>query len=70
MKFGFIMDPIENVNVDADTTFAFMLAAKEAGHEVYYLKMEDLSARGARAFCHLSEGASRQRRDAGNPHGF
>ena len=50
MKFGFIMDPIENVNIDADTTFAFMLAAKEAGHEVYYLEMQDLSARGAQAF--------------------
>lgn len=50
MKFGFIMDPIEHVNVDADTTFAFMLAAKEAGHEVFYLKMQDLSARGAEAF--------------------
>lgn len=49
MKIGFIMDPIEAVNVLADTTFSFMLAAASQGHEVFYLKMQDLSARGSRA---------------------
>lgn len=49
MKIGFIMDPIERVNIDADTTFAFMFAAQQRGHEVFYMKMEDLSARGATA---------------------
>lgn len=47
MKIGFIMDPIELVNIDADTTFAFMYAAQQRGHEVFYLRMQDLSAHGA-----------------------
>ncbi len=49
MKIGFIMDPIESVNVLADTTFAFMLAAQQRGHEIFFLRMQDLSARGASA---------------------
>ena len=43
MKMGFIMDPIEQVGVFADTTFAFMLAAQARGHEVYDLRMADLA---------------------------
>ena len=65
MKIGFVMDPIDRVNVNADTTFAFMLAATARGHEVAYMKMEDLAARGARAL-----GAWRWaqvRRDADSP---
>lgn len=44
MKIGFVMDPLTSVNVLADTTFAFMLAAQKRGHELYYLRMEDLAA--------------------------
>lgn len=51
MKLGFIMDPIASVDINADTTFAFMLAAQERGHDVYYLKMEDLAAEGDQAWC-------------------
>jgi glutathione synthase len=51
MKIGFVMDPVESVDVNADTTFAFMLAAHERGHEVYFLEMEDLSAEGDQAWC-------------------
>jgi glutathione synthase len=51
MKIGFIMDPLTSVDIHADTTFSFMLAAKERGHEVYYLKMEDLAAEGDEAWC-------------------
>jgi glutathione synthase len=50
MKIGFVMDPIASVNINADTTFAFMLAAQERGHEVYFLKMEDLAAEGDEAW--------------------
>ncbi len=50
MKIGFIMDPLEAVNVMADTTFAFMLAAQARGDEVYFLKMQDLWARGSTTY--------------------
>ena len=49
MRIAFVMDPLEHVNVDADTTFAFMLAAKRRGHEVCYVRARDLSARGNEA---------------------
>lgn len=43
MKMGFIMDPIEQVGIHADTTFAFMIASQARGHEVYYLRMQDMT---------------------------
>ncbi|HSU90814.1 MAG TPA: glutathione synthase [Sporolactobacillaceae bacterium] len=45
-KFAFIMDPLEKVLVDKDTTFVFMLEAQFRGHEVYFLGLKDLYARG------------------------
>ncbi|HZC45256.1 MAG TPA: glutathione synthase [Candidatus Acidoferrum sp.] len=45
-KFAFIMDPLEHVLVDKDTTFVFMLEAQFRGHEIYYLSIRDLYARG------------------------
>jgi len=49
-RFAFIMDPIENVLVDKDTTFAFMLAGLGRGHELFYLGLRDLYARGPQVF--------------------
>jgi glutathione synthase len=37
LALAFVMDPIERVNIDTDTTFAFMLAAQARGHTVYYV---------------------------------
>ncbi len=45
-KFAFIMDPIDKVLVDKDTTFVFMLEALARGHEIYHLGLRDLVARG------------------------
>ncbi len=46
MRIAFLMDPIANVLVDKDTTFALMLAAQARGHEVFTLGPMDLSASG------------------------
>jgi glutathione synthase len=43
---GVVMDPLEGIILDEDTTFAFMLAAQERGHEIFYIRPEDLYARG------------------------
>ncbi|MGO9607233.1 MAG: glutathione synthase [Candidatus Binataceae bacterium] len=48
-KFAFIMDPLENVLIDKDTTFAFMLEAHKRGHELYFLGLRGLYARGSQA---------------------
>jgi len=37
MKFLYLMDPLETVNIKKDTTFALMESAVARGHEVYYL---------------------------------
>jgi glutathione synthase len=42
MRFAFVMDPIERILPDKDTTFMFMLEAGRRGHEVYYLLLDDL----------------------------
>lgn len=42
MRLAFVMDPIERILPDKDTTFMFMLDAGRRGHEVYYLRIDDL----------------------------
>lgn len=46
MRFLVVMDPIERVVVDKDTTFGFMLAAQARGHELFYCTVADLYAVG------------------------
>lgn len=41
-RYAFVMDPIERILPDKDTTFMFMLEAGRRGHEVYYLRLDDL----------------------------
>lgn len=42
MRAAFVMDPIERILPDKDTTFMFMLEAARRGHEVWYLQLDDL----------------------------
>ena len=49
LRFAFIMDPIQHVLIDKDTTFVFMLEAQARGHEVWYLEMSNLFIERARA---------------------
>ena len=42
MRFAFIMDPLERVLPDKDTTFMFMLESGRRGHEVYYVPADAL----------------------------
>ncbi|MHC4933786.1 MAG: glutathione synthase [Planctomycetota bacterium] len=39
---AFVMDPIEKVDIAADTTFALMLEAQRRGHQVCYVDPRDL----------------------------
>ena len=39
------MDPIETVNIDADSTFALMLEAQNRGHSLWHYEVRDLSLR-------------------------
>jgi glutathione synthase len=45
LKIGVVMDPIEKINIDKDTTFVLMLEAQRRGHEIYYMGLDDLFVR-------------------------
>src|SRR3989338_7061183 len=45
LKVGVIMDPIEKIDINKDTTFVLMLEAQSRGHEVYYMELADLFIR-------------------------
>lgn len=55
MRFAFVMDPLELVLPDKDTTFVFMLESQARGHEVYFAQIADL-------FVHTSKPHARVRR--------
>lgn len=38
LTLGFLMDPLETVRVDHDSTFALMLEAQRRGHQVFYFE--------------------------------
>ncbi|MBC7476195.1 MAG: glutathione synthase [Candidatus Sericytochromatia bacterium] len=44
MRLAFIMDPIEEINIDRDSTFAIMLAAQKRGYEIWYADLENMWA--------------------------
>lgn len=52
MRFLFLMDPVETIIRDEDTTFALMLAAEAAGVEVYHALHQDLVLDGNERFVH------------------
>jgi len=49
LTMAFVMDPIEAVAIEADTTFVLMLEAQRRGHEVLYVDPGDLSVVDGRA---------------------
>jgi glutathione synthase len=52
LKFAFVMDPLESVLPDKDTTFVFMLESIARGHEIYFVALKDLYAIGHQAMAH------------------
>jgi len=52
MKFVFLMDPLETVNMEKDTTFILMCGADARGHEVYFLPKGQMSLKNGVLNCH------------------
>ena len=42
LKFGILMDPIGNITIHKDTTFAILLALQERQHKIYYMEPADI----------------------------
>jgi len=61
---GVVMDPLDGIILDEDTTFAFMLAARERGHDVSYIRPEDLYAQGGEVWAIVYPCEVRRREDA------
>ncbi len=49
-RFAFVMDPLESVLPDKDTTFVFMLEALARSHQVFFIGLKDLFSRGHQGF--------------------
>lgn len=54
MRILVVMDPVERVVVDKDTTFGFMLAAQHRGHELFYCNVQHLFAEGGDGWAHIA----------------
>jgi glutathione synthase len=42
MKLGIIMDPISEIDIKKDSSFAMLLAAQKRGWDIYYMELGDL----------------------------
>ena len=45
LRVGVQMDPIENISIDADSTFALMLEGQARGHELFHYEVRHMSLR-------------------------
>ncbi len=50
IKIGIVMDPIADINIKKDSSFAMLLEAQSRGWELYYLEMKDLYLENGRCF--------------------
>ena len=50
IKLGIVMDPIDQININKDTSFAMLLEAQTRGWEIHYMQLNDLYLRNGRAF--------------------
>lgn len=55
MRFVYVMDPLESMLPDKDTTFAFMRAAQARGHENLHCLLSHLSVEGGKVFATTRE---------------
>jgi len=50
IKLGIVMDPIADINIKKDSSFAMLLEAQSRGYELFYFEMADLFLLQGRAF--------------------
>jgi glutathione synthase len=50
LKFGMVMDSIDQINIKKDTSFAMLLEAQSRGWTLYYMELNDLFLRNGRAY--------------------
>jgi glutathione synthase len=50
IKLGVVMDPIDQINIKKDTSFAMLLEAQARGWELHYMELNDLFLKNGRAY--------------------
>jgi glutathione synthase len=55
MRFVYVMDPMDRVLPDKDTTFAFQRAAQTRGHESLHCELRDLFVKGGDVFARVRQ---------------
>ena len=50
IKLGIVMDPIADINIKKDSSFAMLMEAQNRGYELFYMEMQDLSMLEGRAY--------------------
>jgi glutathione synthase len=62
------MDPIETINIDADSTFVLALEAQERGHLIYHYLTDNMWFKGGRVYARARK--LEVRREQGRHHSF
>ncbi len=63
MKFVFLMDPLETVNIVKDTTFVFMLESARRRHQVFFLPEGGLMRQDGKTFFNVTEVTPQRKTD-------
>lgn len=53
IKLGIVMDPISDINIKKDSSFAMLLAAQSRGYELFYMEMQDLAMVNGKAMANM-----------------
>ena len=64
LRMAFVMDPIEAISIDEDTTFVLMLEAQRRGHRIFYVDPASIGVRLGEPEAVVTEVTLR--REAGN----
>ncbi|WP_299009126.1 glutathione synthase [uncultured Shewanella sp.] len=54
IKLGIVMDPIRDINIKKDSSFAMLLAAQARGYQLFYMEMKDLAMVNGQARANMS----------------
>ncbi|WP_299491157.1 glutathione synthase [uncultured Shewanella sp.] len=54
IKLGIVMDPISNINIKKDSSFAMLMTAQARGYQLFYMEMNDLAMLNGQARANMS----------------
>jgi len=55
IKLGILMDPIKDINIKKDSSFAMLMEAQSRGYELYYLEMNDLYLEHGHSYARVAQ---------------